>query len=220
MTYFKVTDSNKNEYYFKHEGGKYISKNVEYIIVNGKLVNIDAYLNSINISSIESISPIVYMENVKEELNENSVITLIKPIDECDSKSLLALILLLSKYGLHIEMGIEHAFTPFEVDNLYADIKNELVAKNEYDKVKNYLTYGVSTIAIIEGNNARTILKTIIGDKDSKKAASGTIRADMGWDITCNGIEIVDDNDNKLSVILPIIDEFNNSLSKQKKLKK
>ena len=220
MTYFKVTDPKKKEYYLQHESGIYFDNDNKYIIVNNKLVNVEAYLNAIDISSMESISPSVYAENVLDELKRNTVILLVKPIAEGDSYTFSAIVSKIYSLNLKIDDYVEHIFNSNEVDTLYSDIKPRLEESGEYSGVKAYLTCGVSRILTVKGDNARSILKSNMGDKDSKKAAKGTMRAIAGDSITCNGVEIVDDNDNKLSVVLPIINGLNNSLGKQKTLKR
>ena len=210
MTYFKITDSNKREYYLKHESGKYSDGlGNEYVMLNSKLINVDAILNAIEVSSFESISPVVYAENVNNELKRDTVILLIKPIAECDSETFSNIVSMIYSLNLKIDNYMEHIFTTEEVDTLYFDIRERLENSGEYSGVKSYLTSGISRVLVVKGKNARAILRSKIGDRDSKKAEAGTMRAIAGWSETCNGVEIVDDNTNKLSVIESIINNHN-----------
>lgn len=213
MTYYKIMDFNGKEYCVEHDGGKYIDMitKKEYINFDNKLIPLDAFMNSIAISSMQSVSSVVATEYVKNDksqgLDDNNVIVLIKPLAGGATDSYLDLLVLLGEYGLSMKNTIKHIFTPNEVNSLYAGVKDNFRSENDYDYVKEYLISGVSAVSYISGENARGILSEKIGDKDSKKAEKGTARASIGWNLTCNGIEIVDDEVNKLTTISQIIQD-------------
>lgn len=137
-------------------------------------------------------------------LDNDAVIVLIKPTEV--AYTFHVLLSKLSENGLSINVYIPHIFTSEEVETLYGSLRKRSIA--DFDKNKSYLISGESAIAVICGKNARSIMEEKIGNKNSKEAKRGTIRSEIGSDTTCNGIEIVDDVPEKLSVIRPIVSDY------------
>jgi len=55
-----------------------------------------------------------------------------------------------------------------------------------FEKLMNYITSDRSVIMILEGENAVSKVRTLLGSTDPAKADLGTIRKDYGTDITIN----------------------------------
>ena len=170
----------------------------------------------------------------KKALKKDSVIVLLKPMDEFFGLKLHILQEELSKRDLYIKPYIPHIFEKQEAERLYIKVRarlqkeakmiedEELRRKKiaEYESNISYLMSNESVIAVINGKNARAIINEIIGDKNSKLADPDTLRAKMGDSITCNAIEIVDDEEHKLAVIEPIIKNYKNTVNEGYSLKK
>ena len=65
-----------------------------------------------------------------------------------------------------------------------------------YDRLCNYLSSGPIVVMILEGENAITINRKIMGATDPKQADDGTIRKEFGISIDKNSIHGSDSSDN------------------------
>lgn len=64
--------------------------------------------------------------------------------------------------------------------------------KHFFEELVSFITSGPVVAAILEGRNAIDVIRLMIGSTDSSKAAPGTIRGDLGLDITSNIIHASD----------------------------
>tara|TARA_A100001015_G_scaffold106895_1_gene118616 strand:- start:588 stop:995 length:408 start_codon:yes stop_codon:yes gene_type:complete len=65
-----------------------------------------------------------------------------------------------------------------------------------YDKLCNYLSSGPIVVMILEGENAITVNRKIMGATDPKHADDGTIRKEFGISIDKNSVHGSDSGDN------------------------
>ena len=65
-----------------------------------------------------------------------------------------------------------------------------------YDKLCNYLSSGPIVVMILEGENAITVNRKIMGATDPKQADDGTIRKEFGISIDKNSVHGSDSRDN------------------------
>ena len=68
--------------------------------------------------------------------------------------------------------------------------------KSFYDRLCNYLSSGPIVVMILEGENAITVNRKIMGATDPKKADDGTIRKEFGSSIDKNSVHGSDSRDN------------------------
>lgn len=62
----------------------------------------------------------------------------------------------------------------------------EHVGREYFKRLIDYITGGRSVVMLVEGQDAISKLRKLMGPTDSKKAGKGTIRGDFGTDITIN----------------------------------
>tara|TARA_A100000164_G_C21245287_1_gene468845 strand:+ start:29 stop:436 length:408 start_codon:yes stop_codon:yes gene_type:complete len=65
-----------------------------------------------------------------------------------------------------------------------------------YDRLCNYLSSGPIVVMILEGENAITLNRKIMGATDPKQADNGTIRKEFGISIDKNSVHGSDSDDN------------------------
>ena len=65
-----------------------------------------------------------------------------------------------------------------------------------YDRLCNYLSSGPIVVMILEGENAITVNRKIMGATDPKQADNGTIRKEYGISIDKNSVHGSDSGDN------------------------
>jgi len=65
-----------------------------------------------------------------------------------------------------------------------------------YDRLCNYLSSGPIVVMILEGENAITVNRKIMGATDPKQADNGTIRKEFGISIDKNSVHGSDSRDN------------------------
>ena len=65
-----------------------------------------------------------------------------------------------------------------------------------YDRLCNYLSSGPIVVMILEGENAVTVNRKIMGATDPKQADNGTIRKEFGISIDKNSVHGSDSGDN------------------------
>ena len=65
-----------------------------------------------------------------------------------------------------------------------------------YDRLCNYLSSGPIVVMILEGENAITVNRKIMGATDPQKADEGTIRKEFGISIDKNSVHGSDSEDN------------------------
>ena len=65
-----------------------------------------------------------------------------------------------------------------------------------YDRLCNYLSSGPIVVMILEGENAITVNRRIMGATDPKQADDGTIRKEFGISIDKNSVHGSDSRDN------------------------
>ena len=65
-----------------------------------------------------------------------------------------------------------------------------------YDRLCNYLSSGPIVVMILEGENAITVNRKIMGATDPKQADDGTIRKEFGISIDKNSVHGSDSGDN------------------------
>ena len=83
--------------------------------------------------------------------------------------------------------------------NFTAEMANEFYsahsAKPFFNELVSFITSGEVVAAIIEGDNAVSLTREIIGNTNPKEASSGTIRGDFGVNITENSIHASDSSE-------------------------
>ena len=83
--------------------------------------------------------------------------------------------------------------------NFTAEMANEFYsahsAKPFFNELVSFITSGEVVAAIIEGDNAVSRTREIIGHTNPKEASSGTIRGDFGISITENSIHASDSSE-------------------------
>lgn len=96
------------------------------------------------------------------------------------------------KAGLKIEK--------YDIRKLDEEILKEhyshLLDKPFYPTIENYMLSGNVIIMVLEGENAVSKLRNLMGPTDSTKAGNDTIRGKFGTDITYNAIHGSDSNEN------------------------
>jgi nucleoside-diphosphate kinase len=61
-----------------------------------------------------------------------------------------------------------------------------------FDELISYISSGPTVAMVIEGENAITAARNLVGEKDPKEAKPGTIRGDYGLDVMRNAIHASD----------------------------
>jgi len=89
-----------------------------------------------------------------------------------------------SKIGLTVVERRDMTISRTMAETHYAEHKG----KPFYDSLVNYITSAPVTVAILEGDNAVSRARELIGPTDPAKAAPGTIRGDFGESIDRNTI--------------------------------
>lgn len=79
-------------------------------------------------------------------------------------------------------------FTKDMAEKFYSDHS----AKPFFNELVSFITSGRVVVAVIEGNNAITTTRIMIGSTKSFEAASGSIRGDFGLGLTDNVIHASD----------------------------
>ena len=83
--------------------------------------------------------------------------------------------------------------------NFTAEMANEFYsahsAKPFFNELVSFITSGEVVAAIIEGDNAVSRTREIIGHTNPKEASSGTIRGDFGISLTENSIHASDSSE-------------------------
>ena len=77
--------------------------------------------------------------------------------------------------GLVIEELVKRTMSPELADAHYA----EHVEKPFYPPLKEFMTGGPLIAAILSGDTAIEVVRTLVGATDARKAAAGTIRGDL-----------------------------------------
>ncbi len=81
----------------------------------------------------------------------------------------------------------------FEFDSKLArDFYSPHIGKPFFPELENFITSGPVVAAVLEGNKAVDVVRSMIGDTKSFEAASGTIRGDYGLGYTDNVIHASD----------------------------
>ncbi len=96
--------------------------------------------------------------------------------------------------------------TQKEAEELYSVHKG----KKFFEELVNYVTSGPIVAAIVEGRDAVNVVRRMIGATDPVKAQPGTIRGDLGLNLTDNVIHASDSKENYLrekKVIFPEVGE-------------
>lgn len=83
------------------------------------------------------------------------------------------------------------------LEKLYKEHKK----KKFYHDLIEYMTSGESVSFVVEGNNAVSAARSLIGDTDPSKAIVGSVRGDFGVDVRHN---IVHSSDSQLSAMREI----------------
>jgi nucleoside-diphosphate kinase len=94
--------------------------------------------------------------------------------------------------GLYVIAHKKMQFTPEQAAQFY------LVHKERpfYDDLVQMMSSGPVVVQVIEGENAVTKMREIMGATNPKEAASGTIRGDFGLDIEQNSVHGSDSKPN------------------------
>ncbi len=92
------------------------------------------------------------------------------------------------KKGFHIVKLKMFTFTKQMAEEFYSDHKS----KPFFGELVSFITSGRVVAAVIEGNNAITTTRLMIGSTKSFEAAPGTIRGDFGLGISDNIIHASD----------------------------
>ena len=83
--------------------------------------------------------------------------------------------------------------------NFTTEMANEFYSAHStkpfFDELVSLITSGEVVAAIIEGDNAVSLTREIIGNTNPKDASSGTIRGDFGISITENSIHASDSSE-------------------------
>lgn len=92
------------------------------------------------------------------------------------------------KKGFKIIKLKMYTFTKDKAEKFYSDHKS----KPFFNELVSFITSGQVVIAIIEGNNAISTTRIMIGSTKSFEAASGSIRGDFGLGLTDNIVHASD----------------------------
>ncbi len=112
----------------------------------------------------------------------------------------------IEKKGLKIVALKMVELTQKEAEELYSVHKG----KKFFKELVNYVTSGPIVAAIVEGRDAVNVVRRMIGATDPVKAQPGTIRGDLGLDLTDNVIHASDSKENYLrekKIIFPEVGE-------------
>lgn len=83
----------------------------------------------------------------------------------------------------------------------------EHVDKPFYDGLVNFITSGPAVPMVVEGEDAISVVRTIIGETDPKEAKPGTIRGDYALDIGRNCVHAADSKESAEREIAIYFDE-------------
>jgi nucleoside-diphosphate kinase len=86
--------------------------------------------------------------------------------------------------GLSIIAGRIHTMTKAEAEQFYAEHKE----RSFFGELVDYMCSGPVVISVLEGDNAVTLNRTLMGATDPAKADAGTIRARFGDSIGANAV--------------------------------
>jgi nucleoside-diphosphate kinase len=86
--------------------------------------------------------------------------------------------------GLSIIAGRIHTMTKAEAEQFYAEHKE----RSFFGELVDYMCSGPVFISVLEGDNAVTLNRTLMGATDPAKADAGTIRARFGDSIGANAV--------------------------------
>lgn len=92
------------------------------------------------------------------------------------------------KKGFKIIKLKMYTFTKDKAEKFYSDHKS----KPFFNELVSFITSGQVVIAIIEGNNAISTTRIMIGSTKSFEAAPGSIRGDFGLGLTDNIVHASD----------------------------
>ena len=70
-----------------------------------------------------------------------------------------------------------------------------------YGELVEFMTSGPAVPTVLERDDAVAHLRQFIGETDSTKAATGTIRAEFGTDVQCNAVHASDSPENAANEI-------------------
>lgn len=77
----------------------------------------------------------------------------------------------------------------------------EHVGKEFFDKLIKFMTSGPIVVLVVEGENAVTRLRELVGDTDPKKSKPGTIRNTYGEELPRNAIHASDSEESAIREI-------------------
>ena len=86
--------------------------------------------------------------------------------------------------GLRIAAAKMLRLTPEQVAEFYA----EHVGKVFYDDLKAFMTSGPVVVQVLEGDNAVSVNRALMGATDPREAAAGTIRSDFANTVDANAV--------------------------------
>jgi nucleoside-diphosphate kinase len=98
----------------------------------------------------------------------------------------------LEKAGLAVVASRLHQLSKAEAEGFYAVHK----ARPFFNDLVTYMTSGPVVLQVLEGDNAVLRNREVMGATDPKKAARGTIRADLAESIEANTVHGSDSSDN------------------------
>ena len=164
--YFNLVDSTTSHIYFLIEGEDALNK------TNKVLSNIKYSDNyDISIMSLNDIKNPFYFDS--KNINIEKTFGLIKP-DGMPYKDVIKK--MIRDSGLTITKEKETTFSPYEIEEYYKDIIDHPM----FQAIEEHLTSGHGCVMQIEGVDAISKLKNLVGVKEPMRAKDGTIRKIFG----------------------------------------
>lgn len=118
---------------------------------------------------------------------EEKTFTMIKP-RAVQEKHIGSIVEMIEKSGLRVAAIKMQKLSKEQAESFYAEHKN----RPFFPELVSMITSGPVVALCVEGDNAVTKLREVVGATDPKKAAPGTIRNAFGKDITNNAIHASD----------------------------
>ena len=129
-------------------------------------------------------------------MSTEETLAIIKP-DAVERNLIGAIIKLIEKNGLSIKKIKSHSFTESEAKKFYEVHKT----KPFYDKLITYMISGMIIVILIEGENAITKYRQLMGSTNPDNAEEGTIRKLYAIDGRCNSVHGSDSKENAMTEI-------------------
>jgi len=134
---------------------------------------------------------------------EEKTLVVIKP-DAVKRKLIGRIISRFEDKGLTIELLRSYRFTKEKAEEFYSAHSGKLF----FDELVSFITSGPIVALILEGNNAISAVRIMIGSTKSFEAAPGTIRGDLALNITDNMVHASDSYESFIKEARVIFDDI------------